>query len=458
MNTSTKIQILFVCSALVVFPSCFLRKSTPSSEGSPLPAGELMSDHLFIEFAIYYLPEPSQDPEATLNRLLETEFQQVGRVEKVSESPAGMTVSARLITDVQESYAPPGLESLQYFGRGLSRDQSAALQDSTTALILVFGHPKEHVWDGLRAACELTSKLARETNGLPWDEQTREVFTPDAWEEKRLNEWTKEVPNVSKHTVIHAYNNGEYVRAITLGMAKFGLPDIVIEDVSWSLNRTTGHVINLFAQALAEGALIEEAGQFDLDIRAIKNAKVREPQLASLKSNATSVALLSLREGTREEGDPDNQLVQITFDRYTGNDVHAKQVQMMSSLFGLEDSISYIKHDEEILAASERAKAKLPSLRADFKAGLRPGEFIQVKAPFKTPDGGQEWMWVEVTSWKGDEIRGLLKNDPFNIPELQAGQTVVVSEQEVFDYIRRLPDGSEEGNETGKLIEQLGGE
>jgi uncharacterized protein YegJ (DUF2314 family) len=85
---------------------------------------------------------------------------------------------------------------------------------------------------------------------------------------------------------------------------------------------------------------------------------------------------------------------------------------------------------------------------------LAPGEFIQVKSPFDTPDGGREWMWVEVTSWTGDKIKGLLSNEPFNIPDLHAGQVVEVSEADVFDYIRRLPDGTQEGNETSKVMKE----
>jgi uncharacterized protein YegJ (DUF2314 family) len=127
---------------------------------------------------------------------------------------------------------------------------------------------------------------------------------------------------------------------------------------------------------------------------------------------------------------------------------------MLSSLFGWEDSVTHIRHDKELKASSRRARAKLPSLRAAFNAGLAPGEFIQVKAPFETPDGGREWMWVEVTAWDGDTITGLLKNEPFNIPDLHGGQSVQVSQAEVFDYIRRFPDGTQEGNETSKLIER----
>ena len=63
-------------------------------------------------------------------------------------------------------------------------------------------------------------------------------------------------------------------------------------------------------------------------------------------------------------------------------------------------------------------------------------------------------MWVEVTSWKGDKIKGLLKNEPYKIPKLHGGQIVDVLEGDIFDYIYRHADGVEEGNETGKLIEK----
>ena len=179
---------------------------------------------------------------------------------------------------------------------------------------------------------------------------------------------------------------------------------------------------------------------------------MREPQVTTLKPNATGIALLSLHEGTWEEGDPKNRLIEITFDRGVGVDIHAKQDQIISATFGSEDSISYVKHDEQLKAASLRARANLPALRTEFNRGLAPGEFIQLKAPFDIPAGGQEWMWVEVISWKGDHIEGLLKNEPFNIPSLHAGQIVQVSEKKVFDYIRQHADGTREGNETSELI------
>jgi uncharacterized protein YegJ (DUF2314 family) len=238
-------------------------------------------------------------------------------------------------------------------------------------------------------------------------------------------------------------------------MSKFGLPDIVVNDFAWSYQRTIGHTINMLGQALGEGAVVSERGRFDLDIRKIRNAAVREPQLTTLGKNATGVAHLVLRVGKNEEGDPDNRLIEIGFDEYSGADIHAKQEAMLSSFFGSEDSTRYVDHSEELLAASDAARTHLPELRARFNKGLAPGDYILLKAPFKTDGGGKEWMWVEVSKWNGVSIEGILNNDPDKVSGLRAGQEVSIQESEVFDYIVRHTDGTSEGNTTGKIIEEM---
>ena len=75
-----------------------------------------------------------------------------------------------------------------------------------------------------------------------------------------------------------------------------------------------------------------------------------------------------------------------------------------------------------------------------------------VKKPFETANGN-EWMWIEVTQWEGEQMTGVLQNDPYEIPDLKAGAVVIFSESEVFDYILYKPDGTTEGNETGKILE-----
>lgn len=134
-----------------------------------------------------------------------------------------------------------------------------------------------------------------------------------------------------------------------------------------------------------------------------------------------------------------------------------RQNALLSSLLSSVDSIKSIEHNDELERASALAHKKLVAMEAEFKRGLRPAEYIVAKAPPPTPKGGTEWMWVEIKKWDGENIDGLLKNDPFDIPTLKAGQSVRIKLSAVFDYIRVHPDGKREGNTTGTIIEKMQG-
>src|SRR5262249_6559647 len=231
-------------------------------------------------------------------------------------------------------------------------ERKHALQRATAAFILDFAHPKKQVWTALRAANEIVEEIARRTGGLIWDEQTREVFSPDAWHHTRLAEWPVDsVPKIASQTVIHLYTKDEYERAITLGMIKAGLPDVVVEGFPTSSNSEVGDLINLFCQSMSEGNLFTNPGDFRLDLHAIKNSNVRDEQLKSLKKNGIGKACLSLRPVGPDDGDPPNRLIEIDADKYAGDDDHARLDLMLDTFFGWEDSISYIEDNEELLAA-----------------------------------------------------------------------------------------------------------
>lgn len=417
-------------------------------------AGSPMAPYIHFQYSIYMMPVHTKDPQVVLHQALAVDFPSMRLVSELRPRPEQTLLMARTERDVQKKYPPPDLDFLQYASKGLSDGQKQALERTQEAFILDFAHSREAVWTQLHAANELVEKIARETGGLVWDDETREVFSPDEWHKQRIGEWKEGVPNISTQMVIHIYENGEYLRAISLGMSKAGLPDAVIQELPETSARQAGDIIDFFAQAMAEGRALPKTGQFKLDLHAIQNASLRDPQLISLKSNGTGVACLTLRETAPEEGDPKNRLVELSFERYPGKDRLAREDAAVSLFFGREDALTQVEHTDELLEESGKEKSKLPMLHRDFGAGLRPGEYILVKAPFKTPGGGNEWMWVEVRSWDGDRIKGVLENDPENVPGLQAGQIVEVQESDLFDYIRRYPDGHEEGNTTGALMRE----
>lgn len=339
----------------------------------------------------------------------------------------------------------------------MSTAQKTALQGSQEALILNFTHPKVHAMDGLRNAYGLAEQVARKTGGLVWDEESRQVFTPDSWHERRLAKWTGNVPEVSASTAIHSYQHDELVRAISLGMAKFGLPDIVVDQFTWSNSKSMATLINVLGQSLAGGAVVGAGGQIDIDLSRIAHKEMRADVLKGLEPNALKIGKLTLVKAQPDEGDPPNRIAAISFARYPGPDVHTCQSALLKAMFGSADSIKYISHSDQLEKASELARKKLSAMEAQFARGLPVGEYIQVKSPFETTKGGNEWMWVEINKWKGNDIEGVLKNEPYEVPSLRSGQSVQVKRDEVFDDVRIFPDGHQEGNTTGTIIEKMQG-
>jgi uncharacterized protein YegJ (DUF2314 family) len=428
------------------------RPATPASRSEAnLPRGNPFDSFITYEFAIYYVPKAEVEPMPLAEGLLkETDFTRVDAISKKETSPV---VELTLIDDRTGRYPAPSEELLQQFGRGLSGEQVKSLQSPGQVLSLRFAYPGDRPVERLSIAMKLTHAIATAAKGVIWDNETREMFALDRWN-RRLEGWDTDGPDVSRQISIHAYPSGDFVRAVTLGMAKFGLPDLVVEDFGWSLQRNVGISINLVAQAFVEGAKIDRPGEFDLNFRLIRHPRLRDAQLDNLEEHATAIAALGLKAGRHDEGDPDNRLWQLTFERGEGPDEQARMEHVLSRAFGWKESVVHVTHDDEMREASRRARTRLPKLKQAFAAGLAPGEVMLLKAPFDTSDGGHEYMWVEVTRWTGDAVEGLLQNEPFNVPELKAGQKVQISEATVFDYIWKHADGSSDGNETGRILEK----
>jgi uncharacterized protein YegJ (DUF2314 family) len=446
--------------AKLLFPFVFLTITiTASAAEKPFPSGNTQQKYIGFQLAVFYPDAPRAAPLATLRSMASQGFPGLSLVDgKLPAVPATPLLQATLEKKVKENYAVPDADALKYFGRGLSAAQITAVQGARQVLIMNFVHPATHAAGSLRAAYVLAGQVARDTGGLLWDEETREMFTPDKWQEKRLATWTGGLPDVSDHITVHMYRNGELLRAISLGMGKFGQPDLVVEQFPASSKNQINKLINALAQVLAEGAPVGGEGHIELHLARIGHPVARADALKDLRPKARKYAKLALLVAERDEGDPANRIAAIGFARYPGPDEQARQAATLQALFGGSDSVKYISHDDEDLQrASAAARKKLATMEADFARGLTPGEYLQVKAPFKTRSGGQEWMWVEVHTWRGNNIEGTLDNDPFDVPELHAGQNVKVRLDQVFDYLRTRADGSREGNTTGVIIEKMRG-
>lgn len=444
-------------SALALFASAGL--AAEPEPGEPTEAGDVRDKAGIYSVVFYYKPDPAADARTTAESLLK---------ELLPNVPVETGISTPPCVVFEEEKAPlknfpvPEASYFKYAGRGLTGKDIASMQKTSRATRVALLAPKEDVWRMGRAFTEFALKYAEKTDAFIWDSATRECFTREAWKERRLEDWPATgIPNITRQITIHLYqpdDSDRYLRAITLGMEKFALPDVVIERLIASNNRPAGNLINLVCQSFAENPVITDPRKQKFKLNALNAGSFRKAQEESLLDNATGEATLELLTAKRQDGDPANQLIEISFSNGAGKTEDERKEQILLTLWGSKDSVVGVQHDAEILAASKRALVKLAKLRPTFQKGLAPGERLMVKAPFRRDDEGNEWMWVEVMKWPVEKkLEGILQNSPFYIKQLKAGAKVEVKFSEIFDYIFVHADGTDEGNEIGKLMEKQKG-
>lgn len=360
----------------------------------------------------------------------------------------------KYIKNPSRDFTPPDTDYLKHAGPDLTTAEKIKLQHAAGALSVVFFGTKENVIGKQKKILELVNTVSEGKHVIIADYNTIECFNTNSWRTKRVNNFYGEHKDVTGQITIHLYREDEFCRAVTLGMDKFCLPDISVKDISCNDQNSFGNLINAAVQTLFENPIISEDSSLHIDLLKIQNDSVKKYLTTDLKANAKKIATIKLKSVTPEEGDNVNTQFLIEFKNPTFSSPQEEQNAMLSGLFGADDAIVHTDHDAEILKVSEEARLRLPELQARFNKGLEPGYSLLIKAPFKTDNGGREWMWVEITKWKNESITGILQNDPFEIAKLKAGAIVKANQKDVFDYILYKPDGTYEGNETGKILEK----
>ena len=443
--------------ACLVAPLVRAEQEAPQP-GSVIPSGDIRARNAFYSVVFYFTPEPKAPVLEAVQALLADKLPGVPLVTEPKEAPKPAFVAMEREVAPLENYPVPDAPYLERWGIGIKGPDAAAVQASKEAVRLILIVPKDSTWEMAKRFTELTGDFAQKTGAFIWDSATRQFFSAAAWRERRIEPWTGAIPDVSDQITIHAYRVAEtnYVRAITLGMEKFALPDLVIQQMLASETRSGGNLINVTAQLLAEEPVIEHPGEYHLRLAALKNEAVSKMHRKNLLKGATEEARLALVIGRPEDGDPDNPLVELDFRNGVGRSNDERRQATFAQIWGSADTLIGVRHNEAILAASKAAKAKLPALQKIFARGLAPGERIILKAPFARDDGeGNEWMWVEILKWPAEgKATGILQNEPHYVKKLRAGSRVLIKPEEVFDYVYYKTDGTKEGNETGRLMQQ----
>jgi len=112
--------------------------------------------------------------------------------------------------------------------------------------------------------------------------------------------------------------------------------------------------------------------------------------------------------------------------------------------------------ERHIAPAVKQARATLPQAKRRFLAGLPEGQAFYVTTRVADPDGRFEQVFVRVKQWQGPQVRGFIASRLGVVKSFQQNQLITFPESTVLDWTISRPDGSEEGNYVGKLIDADG--
>jgi hypothetical protein len=171
--------------------------------------------------------------------------------------------------------------------------------------------------DRLRDGQKLALDVAQKAGGFIWDENTSQLFGLPTWKKSRIDGWDDTIPDIRQHISLHVTTRGTQHRTVTLGMVKFGLPDLVIDDVLLTDGERMTKLLEVVAQLLVEGGSPGTSGELAIDLKDIRHSGAREALIGAAGKDAKLRGRVALVPVAEMPGDPQNRLVELRFDRST---------------------------------------------------------------------------------------------------------------------------------------------
>jgi hypothetical protein len=236
-------------------------------------------------------------------------------------------------------------------------------------------------------------------------------------------------------------NEDGSIRIVTRGLGKFGLPELLVDQIPEEEANAAGLTLNAAVQTLFENGYSE---RFTLNGADIKSTTVR-------KLSCGIAGEASLSQAPTDPENPYGLLVEMRFD----GTVEACQASEPTAPAAppQQATAPAAAPPQSLEEARAQATTMLNGPVKDaFLRGLGSEEALLVKAPFSAGQGRIEWMWVQLTEWRGEEMVGVLANEPNVVSGLNKGDSVVIENSTVFDYMLFLDDGRREGNATAAFL------
>jgi uncharacterized protein YegJ (DUF2314 family) len=427
------------------------------------------------------------------------------RIDALETALASVRLKRRLPRAVGEPVRSMGLLMTDDFGRpdlptlggladGLSEEAASTLAESQEVLVLSFAAPIERITELNALVYPLFAELAQ-GGGVVEELGTGRLFDADAFSEHSARV-TAEPLDTSAFFVLEATGDegDAYTDLETIGLRALGLHDMRMQDLREDEIEAHTALLNALAQlAWEQGGLQERSfvSESALELTAARHRAVGIEGTAyalasgSLWSTSADPIVLIGFDG-RFDAPPADPLSSypsaLVFEDEPEAPAEATEPEMPAEASEPETPAETAESETpaetaesetpaetaepaeatspappegpaSLEEAQQQARAKLElTVRERWDAGLPSGDRLYLKVPFDGPEGRVEYLWVQLVSWRGGAMDGVLRSTPAWTDDLAEGDAVNFEQAEVFDYLLRHKDGTTEGNTTERFL------
>jgi uncharacterized protein YegJ (DUF2314 family) len=351
----------------------------------------------------------------------------------VADSRA-VTFETRKVAD----WGMPKGAALDTMTTALTADERAALPTLGTVVLVTARSPVTRDATAARAGFAAAGALATSLHGLVYDEVLHRIEGAKTFAEHVITSPPGGLVWRDDRIAIELYEqNDGTARVLTLGMRRFGAPDIEVEGASMNAAHAMSVLVDRVAEKIVNGATLAP--------------------IALTEGDAGAAVLGDLVEAPHHEGDPDNVLLRLV---PLGAHDPAAYDALVARVFGRVDGVVDAPDAPALAAIADRARASFPAVADAFARERTSGATLLVKLPFHTTaldgstgDAGPlEWMWVSVASVSDAGIEGTLANTPVYVADLHSGSPITGRRDEVADYLLDHGDGGKVGGDSMRLL------
>ncbi len=350
-----------------------------------------------------------------------------------------------------DTFEIPGMRYLSSFGIGFGQDDLLRCASSSRAYQLIVTCRPQDVPVLYPAFQALSLGATAAMSGYIYDVNAKMVFTADAYAGTL---YAPSTFDIRQHVLVqkYAYEPGRF-RVVSLGMAKFGCPEVEVRDFA----ADSSLVIERLAYAVAARLAAARLGQASpppfpkelvLEPSYIQGGFAR-PAAAAVTPAGPKAIRVGLERGKQDQGDPQENVVRLVPPGDFHGNMEQWSTELAGRLMGFAEKVDYLPTEAAPPAVVRKVQESLPAALEKFQAARGGGAVLFVKFACRLEGKGVEYLWMQVDNWIQPAIEGTLISEPYLAKNLSAGSRLKIRREDVVDWFTRDAAGKTEGNFTG---------